>query len=77
MTGFTRLLVSNNGQPDGLMHLMPTLLVPQLGFDKTKGFQVIPNPNPNPNPNLNPNPNPNQEARAKARSMAHDVQVIN
>ena len=40
MTGFTRLLVSNSAQPDGLMSSMPTLLVPQLGFDKTKGFQA-------------------------------------
>ena len=44
MTGFTRLLVSNGGAPDGLMSSMPTLLVPQLGFDKTKGFQVINRP---------------------------------
>ena len=40
MVGFTRLLASNNGSPDDLMQLMPTVAVPQLGFDKTRGFQV-------------------------------------
>ena len=44
MTGFTRLLVSDGGKPDGLMASMPTLVVPQLGFDKTRGFQVINRP---------------------------------
>ena len=44
MTGFTRLLASANGQPDGLMDSMPTVTVAQLGHDKTRGFQVINRP---------------------------------
>ena len=40
MTGFTRLLASANGDPDDLMDYMPTVTVSQLGFDKTRGFQV-------------------------------------
>ncbi len=40
MVGFTRLLASANGGPDDLMKLMPTVTVAQLGFDKTRGFQV-------------------------------------
>ena len=41
MTGFTRLLASAEGKGDGLMDLMPTVTVPQLGHDKTRGFMVI------------------------------------
>jgi hypothetical protein len=44
MTGFTRLLASSNGGPDDLMDYMPTVTVSQLGFDKTRGFQVINRP---------------------------------
>ena len=44
MTGFTRLLASSSGGPDDLMDYMPTVTVPQLGFDKTRGFQVINRP---------------------------------
>jgi len=44
MVGFTRLLASSNGQPDDLMSFMPTVTIPQLGFDKTRGFQVINRP---------------------------------
>ena len=44
MVGFTRLLASSNGANDDLMELMPTVTVPQLGFDKTRGFQVINRP---------------------------------
>ena len=44
MTGFTRLLASANGEPDGLMDSMPTVTVAQLGHDKTRGFQVINRP---------------------------------
>ncbi len=44
MVGFTRLLASANGQPDDMMDEMPTVCVPQLGFDKTRGFQVINRP---------------------------------
>ena len=44
MTGFTRLLASANGGPDDLMEYMPTVTVSQLGFDKTRGFQVINRP---------------------------------
>ena len=40
MVGFTRLLASDNARSDDLMNLMPTVTVPQLGFDKTRGFQV-------------------------------------
>lgn len=44
MVGFTRLLASSNGVPDDLMKYMPTVTVPQLAFDKTRGFQVINRP---------------------------------
>ena len=44
MTGFTRLLASNGGGPDDLMDYMPTVTVSQLGFDKTRGFQVMNRP---------------------------------
>ena len=44
MTGFTRLLASKDGQPDGLMESIPTIAVPQAGHDKTRGFQVINRP---------------------------------
>ena len=44
MVGFTRLLASANGQPDGQMEDMPTVTVAQAGFDKTRGFQVINRP---------------------------------
>ena len=46
MVGFTRLLASNGGAPDDLMDLMKTVTVDQLGFDKTRGFQVRPPPKP-------------------------------
>ena len=44
MVGFTRLLASSNAGPDDLMNLMPTVTVSQLGFEKTRGFQVINRP---------------------------------
>ena len=44
MTGFTRLLASSGGQPDDMMDDMPTVCVGQLGYDKTKGFQVVLSP---------------------------------
>ena len=44
MLGFTRLLASANGGGDDLMDYMPTVTVSQLGFDKTRGFQVINRP---------------------------------
>ena len=34
------LLASHEGRPDDMMDKMPTVLVPQLGFDKTRGFQA-------------------------------------
>ena len=42
MQGFTRLLAGNG--PDDLMELMPTVRIPELGPDKTRGFQVINRP---------------------------------
>ena len=42
MQGFTRLLAGNG--TDDLMELMPTVRIPELGPDKTRGFQVINRP---------------------------------
>ena len=44
MTGFTRLLASSAGNRDALSDHMPTVTVPQLGHDKTRGFMVINRP---------------------------------
>jgi len=44
MQGFTRLLASSNSAGDDLMSYMPTVTVSQLGFEKTRGFQVINRP---------------------------------
>jgi len=41
MVGFTRLLA---GKADGLMKAMPTVVVKEAGFDKTRGFMVINRP---------------------------------
>ena len=41
MVGFTRLLA---GRADGLMSIMPTVAVPEVGHDKTRGFPVINRP---------------------------------
>ena len=41
MTGFTRLLA---GKSDDLMDAIPTVAVPEVGHDKTRGFPVINRP---------------------------------
>ena len=40
MTGFTRILASPNGKPDGLMSTMPTITISQADHSTTRGFQV-------------------------------------
>lgn len=44
MVAITRLLASPGGKADALMALLPTHLTPQLGSEKTRGFQVINRP---------------------------------
>jgi hypothetical protein len=41
MTGFTRLLA---GREDELVQVIPTVVIKELGFDKTRGFPVINRP---------------------------------
>ena len=41
MTGFTRLLA---GREDELMDVLPTVVIQELGFEKTRGFPVINRP---------------------------------